>query len=87
MNQEQYRKEYDELIGQYEQAEIELHNQRKKLTEVRDSCFGIKNFIKVLSEQEELLTEFDEMLWLSMVDVITISNSKELAVHFNRMII
>ena len=51
MNQEQYRKEYDELIGQYEQAEIELHNQRKKLTEVRDSCFGIKNFIKVLSEQ------------------------------------
>ena len=40
MNQEQYRKEYDELIGQYEQAEIELHNQRKKLTEVRIVALG-----------------------------------------------
>ncbi|MCK3895056.1 hypothetical protein HCC09_07885 [Streptococcus suis] len=61
------------MIGQYEQAEIELHNQRKKLTEVKDSCFGIKNFIKVLSEQGDLLTEFDEMLWLSMVDRIVVS--------------
>ncbi|ELY5747893.1 hypothetical protein RYR35_001126 [Streptococcus iniae] len=87
MNQEQYRKEYDELLVQYEQTEIDLHNQQKELAEVKDRCFGIKNFIKVLSEQEELLTEFDEMLWLSMVDFITISNSKELAVHFNRMII
>ena len=82
MNQEQHRKEYDELIGQYKQTGIELHNQLKKLVEVKERCFGIKNFIKGLCEQGELLTEFDELLWLSMVDTVNITETNSLSINF-----
>lgn len=82
MNQEQYRKEYDVLLGQYEQTEIELHHQQKKLVEVKDRCFGIKSIINCLSEQGDLLTEFDEMLWLSMVDIVNITETSSLSINF-----
>ena len=82
MNQEYYRKEYDELVGQYEQIEIDLRNQQKELAEVKDRCFGIKSFIKNLSEQGDLLTEFDEMLWLSMVERLKIKNGKVFDLDF-----
>lgn len=87
MNQEQYRKEYDSLIGQYEQTEKELHNQQKKLVEVKDRCFGIKNFIKVLSEQDELLTKFDEILWLSMVEGVVVNDRMMIELKFIRQAI
>lgn len=84
MNQEQYRKEYDGLVGQYEHNEIDLRNQQKELAEVKYRCFGIKSFIKNLSEQGELLTEFDELLWLSMVERVLIDDRLIIELKFVR---
>lgn len=78
MNQEEYRKEYDELIGQYEQTELALQHLQYEIAEVKDRCFGIGSFIKSLSDRRELLTVFDEMLWLSMVDKVFVTTDKQI---------
>ena len=42
----------------------------------------LSNFIEAMQEQEGILTEFDERLWSSMVDFVTVGRNKEMAMTF-----
>lgn len=40
------------------------------------------NFIRAMQVQEGILAEFDERLWSSMVDFVTVGRKKEIVVTF-----
>ncbi len=40
------------------------------------------NFIKAMQAQKSILTEFDERLWSSMVDFVTVGRKKEITITF-----
>ena len=56
------KKEYNELVDKIEQKEA--HGER------------IRQFIKTLKDQDGIITEFDDVLWGSMVELVTISREK-----------
>ena len=56
------KKEYDELVDKIEQKEA--HGER------------MRQFIKTLKDQDGIITEFDDVIWGSMVELVTIGREK-----------
>ena len=61
LRHETAKKNYDELAAKIEQKEA--HSER------------ILQFIKILREQDGIITEFDDSLWGSMVEFVTIGKA------------
>lgn len=71
-NQEEYQKRYDSLVQRYEAAK-KKHNELIEKIEQKTACSEkIRQFIKTLKEQDGIITEFDNALWSSMAEYVTI---------------
>lgn len=56
---------------------------RKRITITGSARSGLlASFIKILKMQEGVIDEFDERLWSSVVDFVTIGRNKEMTVIF-----
>lgn len=82
LNQEQYRQKYDTLVARFEKA-------KKRIQEID----GIKrdrearrlqtdHFMRELKKQDTLITEFDEKLWFTLVDRITVYSETDIRFTF-----
>lgn len=81
-DQDKYLKKYNQLTSKYEGIvqEIEsLELERMKKTKRNKE---LQVFMELLNNQEGLLTDFDELLWETMVECITISKEKEVTLIF-----
>ncbi len=74
-NQESYQKRYDRLVQQYEAAKSEYDELVEKIHQAKARAERIRQFIGILKKQDGIIAEFDDGLWGSMVDCITISRS------------
>lgn len=81
-DQEEYQKRYDSLVQRYEDAKKEYDELVNKIEQKEAHGERIRQFIKTLKEQDNIITEFDEALWGSMVEFVTISREKR-SVTFN----
>lgn len=81
-DQEEYQKRYDSLVQRYEDAKKEYDELVNKIEQKEAHGERIRQFIKILKEQDNIITEFDEALWGSMVEFVTISREKR-SVTFN----
>lgn len=72
-DQEEYQKRYDSLVQRYETAKKKYDELTEKIEQKEARGERIQRFIKVLKEQDGIITEFDDALWVSMVDFVTIS--------------
>ena len=82
-DQEKYTERYNSYVDRYEKAksrydEIE-HKKENKLSKRK----AIDRFISDLLKRDEQLTEFDNCLWLTVVDTVTVQSDGILLFKFN----
>lgn len=75
-DQEEYQKRYDSLVLRYETAKKNYDKLATKIEQKEVHGEKIRQFIKTLKEQDNIITEFDDALWGSMVELVTISREK-----------
>ncbi len=71
-NQEEYNEHYNALVERYNREKtksLSLQKQKDERLAKRDLIGG---FMLELSRRKELLTEFDDNLWVSIVDKVTV---------------
>ncbi len=74
MDQKEYSKKYNELVGRYKKAQDELNEIEEKQQENKVRKDSINTFIDRLKSQDTILIEFDEALWISTIDKVVIEN-------------
>lgn len=72
-DQEEYQKRYDSLVQRYETAKKKYDELTEQIEQKEVHSERIQRFIKALKEQDGIITEFDDALWGSMVEFVTIS--------------
>lgn len=77
--QSEYKEKFDELVQIYEKAKLKQKEAEHKKIELMDRVKRCMAFLNTLREQTELLTEFNESLFGSMVERITVFEEK---LHF-----
>ena len=75
-DQEEYQKRYDSLVLRYETAKKNYDELAAKIEQKEARGERIQRFIKILREQDGIITEFDEALWGSMVEFVTIGKER-----------
>ena len=71
-NQDEYNEHYNALVERYNREKaksLSLQKQKEERLAKRDLIGG---FMLELSRRKELLTEFDDNLWVSIVDNVTV---------------
>ena len=71
-DQDTYQKKYSNLVERHDALVSEIASHQKDL----------KEFLKTLNQQSELISEFDELLWETMVDEIKIFCDQTVAIKF-----
>ena len=81
-NQGEYQERYNGLVGRYDTAKARYDEVVRAITEKEAQNERLVGFIKILKAQAGIIAEFDERLWSSMVDFVTVGRNKEMAVTF-----
>ncbi|MDD2531051.1 MAG: recombinase family protein [Bacteroidales bacterium] len=71
-NQEEYQKEYEKLVSDYELTKTEHKKLELEITTKLSKSETMKMFIKTIEKQEVLLTEFDPLMWGSLLDSVKV---------------
>ena len=78
MDQEQYQKEFDELVERHSRVKQEYEEQAIAAEQDVGRVAQIDYFINTLEELNAPVTEFDEQLWISMVDHVVIQSKEDI---------
>ena len=81
-NQDEYQKRYDALMERYDAARARHGEVVDAITAKVAQSERLSNFIEVMQVQKGILAEFDERLWGSMVDFVTVGRKKEITITF-----
>lgn len=81
-NQDEYNKKYNSLVERYNKLKEEYDTVCTTISEKDAKYEQMGRFITVLNGQSELITEFDEALWSSLVEKIVVKSKEEVTVVF-----
>ncbi len=81
MDQNKYNEKYDKLIHKYEKTKEKYDKVSEKILTNTTREKKLKQFIKTIKEQE-FITEFDEPLWSTLLDFITVYTKDDIRVTF-----
>lgn len=81
-NQESYKIKYDSLVEKYENLQNELLEKRGIIKLKIKQSADLKLFIDFLKKQEQLLINFDDKLFNTLVEKLIIHKDKKVAVEF-----
>ena len=81
-DQGEYQERYNGLVERYDTAKARYDEVVRAITEKEAQNEQLAGFIKILKAQAGIIAEFDERLWSSMVDFVTVGRNKEMAVTF-----
>ena len=70
-DQDEYEKKYTSLVNRFNTVESRLKEVKARIVEKQARRDEVEYFIDGLKKQD-LLTVFDENVWLSMVDYLTV---------------
>ena len=73
MDQEEYQRQYSSYNARYEGIRKKLDKLKNKRLERLAKKTSIRCFMDNLSQQEDIITTFDEELWYTTVDVVKVS--------------
>ena len=82
MDQEQYQKEFDELVERHSRVKQEYEEQAIAAEQDVGRVAQIDYFISTLEELNAPVTEFDEQLWISMVDHVVVHSKEDIRVVY-----
>ena len=80
LDQKVYQQKYDELEENYERVRAEYDKVTEKIRMAKKQEEQFKSFIEILEKADDTITEFDEEMWLGLVDFITIKNKEDILV-------
>lgn len=80
-DQEEYSRKYNELVSRYEETKKKYDQACAAMKRCTARSRQLESFIKDLQEQE-LIKTFDERLWCSLVDFITVYSKEDIRVTF-----
>lgn len=76
-DQDEYNKRYNDLVDRYYATKKQYDEVAYNIEQREAHSYRMKQFINVLKKREGLLEEFDETLWGSMVDFVTIGREEK----------
>ncbi|OQA70365.1 MAG: hypothetical protein BWY37_00292 [Firmicutes bacterium ADurb.Bin262] len=82
LDQTQYQKRYDDLIKRFESTKSNLESVSGLIKDKANRRNDIECFLSVIKNQEGLLTDFDPLLWHSLVDIVTVYMSDDVRFAF-----
>ena len=71
-DQTEYQRRYAELVERFNMAQVRLDEATEQLSAAKARSQSMESFISELRKHGGLLTEFDERLWCSLVDFVTV---------------
>lgn len=81
-DQDIYQKKYSNLVERHDALVSEIESIEKQLLEVARHQKGLKEFLETLNQQGGLISEFDDLLWETMVDKINVSHNRKVTFKF-----
>ncbi|MCW6665324.1 recombinase family protein [Aerococcaceae bacterium NML191219] len=81
-NQHVYRQRYDSLVEEYQSIEENYYQRKAALQERMKRVRDLTTFIETMKREDNLLTEFDEKLFCTLVDKVVIYKDKKVDIHF-----
>ena len=82
MDQEKYQQEFDELVERHRQVKQEYEEQTLASEQDIGRVAQIDYFISTLEEMDAPVTEFDDQLWISMVDHVVVHSKDDIRVVY-----
>ena len=81
-DQTDYQKRYDELVNRYETTKDNYDKTEKSIKGRHAKAERLGAFVKALAAQDASVTEFDEGLWGTIVDFMTVYSKEDISVTF-----
>lgn len=78
----EFDSQYAELEKRFTDLEERQKADQKELQERKRKTYGINNFMAELSERKSLLQQFDDQLWLAILDEAVLKPNGKLVFHF-----
>ena len=82
LDQTEYQKRYDGLTERFGKAKTRLEKVTAAISDKATRQATIKDFLKELQAMDGMVTEFDPMLWVSLVDFVTVYSKDDVQVTF-----
>ncbi|MDI9508976.1 MAG: recombinase family protein [Bacillota bacterium] len=82
LNQEEYQRKYDSLVEKFDTAKSELETLTEQIKDRITRHKNLEIFLDELHKQEGLISEFDPLLWNSLVDYLTVFEKDKIEVSF-----
>ena len=82
MDQEKYQEEFDELVERHRKVKQEYEEQALASEQDIGRVAQIDCFINTLEEMDAPVTEFDDQLWISMVDHVVVHSKDDIRVVY-----
>lgn len=82
LDQKEYQKRYDGLAMRLDSVQGRLDEVSQTITEKQAHREKIELFLEGLQMQKELVTEFDEDLWYSLIEYVTVFEKEDIRFTF-----
>ena len=82
ISQDKYKKKYDALVKRFEKAKQRLQEIHDTKRDREARRLQTDHFMRELKKQESIIAEFDEVLWYTLVDRITVYNETDIRFTF-----
>ena len=82
LDQEEYQKRYDSLVERFDATKANLELTTEQIKDKITRHKNLEIFLDELQKQDSLISEFDPLLWNSLVDYVTVYEKKEVQVTF-----
>ena len=82
LDQEEYQRRYDSLVERFDTAKSDLELTTEQIKDKITRHKNLQIFLNELKNQGDLITEFDPLLWNSLVDYVTVSEKDDVRFTF-----
>ncbi|MDD2288637.1 MAG: recombinase family protein, partial [Bacteroidales bacterium] len=82
LDQEEYQKRYDSLVERFDATKANLELTTEQIKDKITRHKNLEIFLYELRNQEDLITEFNPLLWNSLVKHITVYEKDKTQVAF-----
>lgn len=81
-NQEEYQKEYEGLVNEYEITKAEHKKLELDISSKLAKSETLDLFINTIKKQDKPLTEFDDVMWGSLLECVVVNNADDIIFKF-----
>lgn len=82
LDQGEYQTRYDALAERFDKTKERLEEVGNAITEKQAKREKIEMFLSELKKQDDVVTKFDDNLWYSLVDYVTVFNKEDVRFTF-----